>query len=27
MNKVSGYVNFNQKAESFHDVGEYSWGI
>lgn len=27
INKIHGYVNFNQKLENFHDLGEYSWDI
>jgi hypothetical protein len=23
--KINGYTNFNNKEDSYHDVGEYSW--
>jgi hypothetical protein len=25
VNKLIGYTNFNNKEDSYHDVGEFSW--
>lgn len=27
LNKVPGYVNFNHKEETFHDLSEFSWDV